>query len=475
MRTRIATLFLWILFVVIAFLFSLFRLYNIQNSLEFYNDMGRDFLVLYDWQTTGKPPLLGPQTSTLAFNQSAFYFYILFPLYFLTNGSLFSSVYTSLIFSLCCFALTFALIRKHAREFTAPFLLFFVLASLHPQLIIQQRFIWNPSFLLPLLTIATVTFLIAMKTWKPYLLWLSGLTLSFALALSYSATPILAAFIIVGIYFFRRKVIHLFASISAGLAVWNLPTFVFELRHGFLLTNMLFSREALQRSHLGIAEKISALGTYLFSVLDTRTIPGLSVLFGIIILIFIRSYAQKKKSTHLAVFLLFVLTFLLTLLSPFDIQSHYIFPLLTSVLFLVSFLPLRAAIGATVFISLLWIHPLQIQVYLKQARRTVQQLESCATLVCSKEKDPMFVSEQAGYHVFHNGPEYRFLFKKYGCDIKTIETESVAASTMAIIVDNAEYEHGKTSYNELTLFGPSRVRNTYTCDGGVQVITTDRF
>lgn len=81
----------------------------------------------------------------------------------------------------------------------------------------------------------------------------------------------------------------------------------------------------------------------------------------------------------------------------------------------------------------------------------------------------MFVSLQ-GFYGFHAGPEYRFVFKKAGCDIKDVETEPSAASFMATVIDNSTYEHGKTAYNELTLFGSSKVDHAYTCDGNIQVM-----
>jgi len=67
----------WILISLLAILFVILRLYNINNSLFFINDTGRDMAVLQSWQNTGKIPLLGPQTSALPINQSAIYFYLL--------------------------------------------------------------------------------------------------------------------------------------------------------------------------------------------------------------------------------------------------------------------------------------------------------------------------------------------------------------------------------------------------------------
>ena len=136
---------LYLLSLFILFVFIFFRLYKITNSFLFFGDPGRDFLVLENWLITHKPPLLGPQTSALPFNQSAIYFYLLMPLYLITGKSLFSTIYTYVIVYSFAYIIGFLGFR-HKPRLLQILLVSFYLISLQPQYIIQGRYIWNPSF-----------------------------------------------------------------------------------------------------------------------------------------------------------------------------------------------------------------------------------------------------------------------------------------------------------------------------------------
>jgi len=69
---------------------------------------------------------------------------------------------------------------------------------------------------------------------------------------------------------------------------------------------------------------------------------------------------------------------------------------------------------------------------------------------------------------------FNFFFSKQGCEVKDITHQPQWADTFALVVDNYSYEHNKTSFNELTLFGPSSIRNKYSCDGNLEVYILER-
>lgn len=92
---RSSTRQLWLfLFVIVFFIFL--RVYRLPSTLFFFNDMGRDLLVLWESWEHKKPFLLGPQNSALPFNQPALYFYSLYPAFLLTGMSLFTHTVTFL-------------------------------------------------------------------------------------------------------------------------------------------------------------------------------------------------------------------------------------------------------------------------------------------------------------------------------------------------------------------------------------------
>ena len=81
----------------------------------------------------------------------------------------------------------------------------------------------------------------------------------------------------------------------------------------------------------------------------------------------------------------------------------------------------------------------------------------------------MFLSVTSGIFPYHTGQAFRFLFKEAGCEIKMIETEPQAANLMVVVAESAQYNPGKTTYYELSLFGESEEIRKYQCQENLQV------
>ena len=94
------------IFLIVLFLFL--RFYKLQDSFFFYNDMGRDLLVLLDMIQNHKPVLLGPQTSALPINQSPLYYYLLLPFYLIFDKSFLTANLTLAFVYLSLFLLIFS-------------------------------------------------------------------------------------------------------------------------------------------------------------------------------------------------------------------------------------------------------------------------------------------------------------------------------------------------------------------------------
>jgi len=86
------------LFLITLGLFVFLRVFAITQNLHLFGDLGRDLFVLQKWSNNLlKPPLLGPQTSVVSFNQSAIYFYYLFPFFLLMSHSVYSTLVASIM------------------------------------------------------------------------------------------------------------------------------------------------------------------------------------------------------------------------------------------------------------------------------------------------------------------------------------------------------------------------------------------
>lgn len=460
---------------LVAFLLSLIflwtRFYQIETSLLFFNDIGRDFLALFKWQETGRPPLLGPQTSALPFNQSAVYFYLLYPFYLLTGHSPYASLIAYSAFYLISFTLGLYFLRFYPR-LEKSLLLVFLLITVHPQYIIQGRFIWNPSFVTPCLVAAFYSLAVYLVQKKPQkvLLIASAFFIALATAFSYSAVPTLVVFLLFVLYRQRKVFLPYLSYVSASLFLLNLPTLFFELRHGFLLSKMMLFGEKIDQGHNFLLDRLQSMGEF-----GLATTSVWAIIFVLFLFLFVYLSHQREKNLFLEYsFFLFAGTLLLTLLMPVSFHSHYVFGLLPLFFLLLSFLNARFIYLSAVFLYIVFMQAALQADYFAPARHSLSELQSCAERFCQVNQAPLFISNQSSHHPYHNAMEFQYLMSETGCQVKDINTENGQATTMAVVLDDDIYEHGKTSYYELTLFGESRETGRFKCSETLEVVLLEK-
>lgn len=460
-------------FLLIATLMTSFvflRLYKIESSLWFFNDIGRDFIELYEWNKTGMPPLLGPQTSAVAYNQSAVYFYLLYPAYLLTGHSPFATIYTGVVFYLAMFAFGLYYLRKN-KWYQNLLLGSFFIMTIHPQFIVQNRFVWNPTFISPLLFLSFFSYLKLKEKFTKQDLFVFSLTLALATSLNFSIAPLTIAFMLLALFDFWPKLnfIKIYLASIFAFLFWNLPTLAFELRHKFFLTKLLFTGEKIKQVSLSLPEKIHDLLFHTFYHLDTRLALLLTGLLSIFVaMTFIKRPQKRFFITRAA--LLLAITIAVTFAAPISIQSHYIFAFLTLMILLIASLHKWLLIFSIIILSAIWLRPTQMNEYFKTPYRTIEEQQSCAKLICQTETNPFFVSNQSDHHPYHNGMEWRYHFLENGCQVKLLDTQISEANLMAVVIDDSNYIHGQTAYNELTQFGKSQEIKRYNCEENLEVV-----
>jgi hypothetical protein len=433
--------------------------------------MGRDYLELLEWQQTKTPPLLGPQISILSFNQSPFYFYFLFPLYLLTGGSPFASTYTIILWYLTWFVSGIWLYRKDRTKMW-QLVIIGLLFSVHAEVIRQTRFVWNPSFLPPLIIASLFVHQQLTKAWHQKTAWVLALTGSLAMSLNFSAVPIYLVLFFTLVYFRRKKIVHLMFMTLAGFGIWYAPTLVFELRHQFALTKLLFTGQTNPNALGTLTNKLVNIEQYIL-LTPSHSIFLASVLLCTVIgvgLVIYTKTRQASKRFELAFYSLnLLLLTALTLISPITVEAHYIFGLLSLLVFVISLLPIPLGLLATLIYMVIWIISPQFPQQFVKAPRTVADMQACYQTFCSSIRDPVYVSMESGLLPFHNAPEHRYLMIKSGCNVKDIIKTQSEAEYMAVVADSATYDHSKTAYHELTLFGPSREIDVVECSPNLKV------
>jgi len=481
-RSFTSKTYLYLIVFSAVLLFIFLRTYKISDSLFFQNDIGRDYLYLIEWQQSGKPPLLGPQNSALPFNQSAFYFYLLFPVFILSNGWFLSSHLTSLIFHVVIFvAGSLYLYKSQQKKFWWIFFIVFLLGAIHPQLVAQHRYIWNPSFVWLSVVVATLSFYQLFTKFSSKWLWLFAISITFAIAMSVSASPALLAFLVLAVLMLRKNLLKIIGVIFLTGNFWFLPYWFFELRYDFQIIKRVFSRKVLvmDPSRLTLEYKLESLVKYLLDI----KLPWYLVIicFGLMLvlaLMFLRKRFWKNNNLTLSElsFWLLLITTAISLIFPVTIEAHYIFSFLAFFHLIIADVLISAKkrqrkilLFVLLAISIWWLRPKKFQSYIKPAPRSYGQIERCFQLVCSQIQEPVFVSVQSKHYRYHTGPEFRYMALRHGCQMRYVEKDSATAELMMVVADQSDYVHGETQYDELTLFGEASEEKVIKCENGIKI------
>jgi len=456
--------------VLLSLVFVWTRLYQLPVNIDFFNDIGRDFMVLFNWQQTWKPPLLGPQMSVIPFNQSAVYFYVLFPMFVFTSHSVISSTLTVTLFYLLLFWMGIIVFRHRPLLIRSLLFVAFIFIS-HPQFIIQQRFVWNPSFVAACIATSVYALLLIREKYSR----LRALTFTFSLAMavgfSFSALPAAFVIFVYSLFLAKSKRLQLiFMALASGFLVY-LPNIAFEVRHNFVLIKAIWENGMLSQGNQSIITKLNdLLATFLALPQDLFANQTNLLSIFLLFIVFFQTYrVWKNKVTVgqsrilLILTIIFVASLVLQLFSPVGVAKHYIFPILTILIMLLSFLELRFQVVIVLISFLIFSRSDNIDQYLSIPELPVSTMQNCAKQICAGENSPLMVSEQSSRHPYHSAWAYQFLLADAGCQVVPVEPNSTKANKMVVVLDNTSYEHGRTAYNELTQFGGSEVVRTYDC------------
>ncbi len=455
---------------IVLSIFLFLRLYRLPQSLEFYADIGRDHYTLLLMKITGKPTLLGPSISFLPLNQSPWYFYLMYPVFLFSNASPYTSVITLLLLYTSFFVFGMYVYRKNALA-RHTLLVSVFLVSIHTIFIEQHRFPWNPSFVTPFLLMSLcAAFFTEGKMWQRILAFTLGI--SFAIGMSYSIVPTAAVLGLYGLWIFRKHWLLYFGSFAASILFVFGPLLLFEVKHQFFFIRRLLMEEAyIQKISISYSAKLSEMVRFLKGVGLSSFWEKVSI---VLVLMGVLAVVKRKVQSTQNKFLfksavLTTIVFILTLLAPFIMLSHYMYGVLTLLFFSLSFIRKRFLYILLLILFFSWITKASLagSVFRGQ-KRSIADLQACAQIICSQEKDPLFVTVSAWYD-FHFAPDHLFFMNKAGCDARDITQNPGYAQKLAVVIDNGRFEFGKSAFNELTLFGAATPSATYQCPGNMSV------
>ncbi|EKD80145.1 MAG: hypothetical protein ACD_40C00193G0010 [uncultured bacterium] len=230
----------WLLIVILIIALA-FRLYRIESTMTFLEDEGRDLLIVKRMIDTGRPVLLGPQTSTGNMYLGPLYYYLITPALYLAGMN---PVGPAILIALSGVLTVYLLYYLGKKWFgTAAGYLAAILFAVLPYSVMVTRASWNPN-LVPL--IATIMLIIynrlvygraTLKTWFAY-----GLAIGVMVQLHYMAL-VYCCILSLSIAWNKRKdfiqLVRGVPLVMIGLIFMLLPFIVFEIRNNWVNTHAI--------------------------------------------------------------------------------------------------------------------------------------------------------------------------------------------------------------------------------------------
>lgn len=230
----------WLLILILILALSL-RLYRIDYTMTFLEDEGRDLLMVKRMFDTGRPVLLGPQTSTGDMYLGPLYYYLIAPSLYLSQMDPIGPAVLIALSGVLTTGILFYLGKKWFSSTAGYFaaLMFGVL----PLSVAVTRASWNPN-LVPLVTVLMLVVYDRLTMGRAKLIhWLSyGALIGTMVQLHYMALIFCGVLSIALAWSYREHVRVLLKGILVSLVgalIMLAPFVVFELRNDWVNTQAL--------------------------------------------------------------------------------------------------------------------------------------------------------------------------------------------------------------------------------------------
>ncbi len=306
----------WFLFLVILMICSYLRLQSsFSGTFAYTYDIGRDMLniasIVYGHHIT----LIGPTTGQEGIFYGPWWYWLLSPFFVLFAGSVKGIDAVMGLTGVITVLLAYWVGYKVAGKWNG--LLFMVLFGIAGSLIDTSSQIWNPN-IAPFILMCIITVFIKYSEEKKEfkkILWmlvvgiLSTITLD-SLEIVYGTVQFIAVVIFM-LFYFRNK-LNLFQiwSFILGILIIELPRFLFEIRHQFIMSKALFNyifHHAPVSQQGGIFEQfVKVLNLMMQLWQSTISLPLIWAIVVFIITVLSLLYFKNKTKFHKVENLLYV-------------------------------------------------------------------------------------------------------------------------------------------------------------------------
>lgn len=306
------------LFLIILFLSIFLRTYKLNELTTFGGDQGVDFLVVRDMVLFHKWTLLGMKTSIAPFFQGPLYLYMLYPFFLLFHLQPIAGGVAAVTVSIATIILLYITVRKYFSQKIA--ILSTLLFAVSPELIIYGNTPLYQNFLPLFIVLSIYLFLIKKKNFIVNILL--GLSAGLGMELHFLNVS-LALSIFLFFIFFEKEKIKAAKTYIIGLVAGLSPTIAFELRHGFLNTNLFLNYQQNQHTTVSITNifKQWIRGSAMFLGGNNLLIGAFVLISTIVFLLVVKvtntpHYIKLKKLTLLTISVLVLLILIISTFGP---------------------------------------------------------------------------------------------------------------------------------------------------------------
>lgn len=214
--------------------------YRITQTYNFHNDEGRDALVAKKMIDTGKPVLLGPQTSVGNMYLGPLYYYVMVPPLILSNSD---PVGPAVMIALSAIITTYLIFLLGSRWFGwKAGILAGLIFAITPIVVHFTRSSWNPNLVpfIAILSLWSVELAVSLKGRGQIWAYLSfGILAGILFQLHYVAVVFVG---LCGLYLLFKKITFTnLAVIFVGFLIASSPFWLFETRHNYVNTRAFFT------------------------------------------------------------------------------------------------------------------------------------------------------------------------------------------------------------------------------------------